>query len=195
MIFFVLFIGLSLCMTITEIEIVTIYFKPTTTALSLTTETSIPNHPNSEIFNYQGAYELNTTFAEIMLKGHNDKRSMHQAQKLAWNNTLFDYASKFTDKYDCSGVLKHSGGIYGENLALGYTPNGAISAWYNEIHDYDFNTHNQYNHFTALIWNSTSQLGCAYKYCNPTWSDYIVCSYYPAGNVVGRSQQNVFRSE
>lgn len=131
-------------------------------------------------------------FQDVMLSAHNEKRALHGSQSLHWNSTVYDYAKKYAESYDCSGYLKHSGGSFGENLALGYTPEGAVNAWYNEGKDYQYGTENTYNHFTAVVWNSTNSLGCAYKNCKNAWGYYIVCSYYPAGNIIGYSEQNVF---
>ncbi|CAH2352052.1 probable pathogenesis-related protein CaO19.2336 [[Candida] railenensis] len=132
------------------------------------------------------------SFDSIMLAAHNNFRSLHNAQQVAWNTTLYDYAYSYASKYDCSGDLVHSGGPYGENLAIGYTPNGSVNAWYDEGQSYNYKTQDTYDHFTQVIWNGTSQIGCAYKYCNEVWGKYIICSYYPPGNIIGESSENVF---
>ncbi|ODV80991.1 PR-1-like protein [Suhomyces tanzawaensis NRRL Y-17324] len=133
------------------------------------------------------------TFKADILDLHNRYRLVHRAQHLHWNDTVEAYAESFASRYLCSGVLEHSGGPYGENLAIGYTTTGAVDAWYEEGAGYDYGSESTYNHFTAMIWNSSSSLGCATHYCNSVWGTYIVCSYYPAGNVVGYSSVNVFR--
>ena len=132
------------------------------------------------------------SFPVTILNKHNHYRRIHFAQDLAWNNSLFEYASNFASQYNCSGILAHSGGPYGENIAIGYSTSGAVSAWYNEGNDYKYGGENVYNHFTALVWNSSSQVGCAFKQCGDVWGKYIVCSYYPPGNVVGQALYNVF---
>lgn len=146
--------------------------------------------PNKII--YSGKYLFNESFAIDILNQHNIKRKLHGTQSLSWNSTVFEYAAAYAQDYDCSGILTHSGGKYGENLAIGYSTDGSVNAWYDEGGTYKYGLENVYNHFTALIWNSTSQVGCAYKYCSQTWGTYIVCSYYPAGNVIGYSTENVF---
>ena len=77
-------------------------------------------------------------------------------------------------------------------------------------------------HFTQLVWRNTTTVGCARTECNggqkggngdaPGWyvlstislvitiigltSDrYIVCEYYPAGNVLDQFKDNVMRQE
>lgn len=201
--------------TITKVKVVELYVQPpppSTSVTKSTTESRSTNNSNSitnsmsttkskttseskstdSEFEYDGSYKFNKTFAEIMKEDHNQKRSLHGAQKLTWNSTLFDFASAYAQKYDCTGKLKHLGGPYGENLAIGYSPTGAIDAWYDEGKTYQYGLESTYDHFTALVWNSSSQLGCAYKYCNEVWGSYIICSYYPPGNVVGKSSENVF---
>lgn len=146
---------------------------------------------SSNDISYEGKYQFNETFATEILNQHNNKRKLHRAQPLQWNSTVFEYAAKHAQEYDCSGILTHTGGKYGENLAIGYTIDGSINAWYNEGKTYKYGLEDTYNHFTALIWNSTSLVGCAYKYCSQTWGNYIICSYYSAGNVIGYSSENV----
>ncbi|CCE80141.1 Piso0_003241 [Millerozyma farinosa CBS 7064] len=159
---------------------------------STTASQSSSQSSGQSSISYDGPYSFNETFAQEMLSEHNKKRALHRAQQLEWNSTVFDYAANYAQKYDCSGKLKHSGGPYGENLAVGYSPIAAVDAWYDEGKSYKYGTESTYDHFTALVWNSTSQLGCAYKNCNSEWGTYIVCSYYTAGNVVGESSKNVF---
>jgi len=89
--------------------------------------------------------------------------------------------------------LTHTHGQYGENLACGYKDGpSAVKAWYDEGETYDYSTANEYNHFTQLVWKDTTKLGCAYKDCSAeNWGLYIICSYDPAGNVIGKEKQNV----
>lgn len=178
---FLFFIIISInAIYVAKIETVQVYVKP-----------KQDNNDNNGI-SYDGSYSFNESFATTMLENHNKKRKLHGSQSLEWNSTVFEYAAKYAEEYDCSGVLTHSGGKLGENLAIGYSTVGALNAWYNEGKTYKYGLENTYDHFTALIWNRTSQLGCAYKYCSQTWGIYIVCSYYPAGNVIGQSLKNVF---
>ena len=130
-------------------------------------------------------------FSKNILDAHNAKRARHGVPNLSWDNAAYQYAQAYADKYDCSGNLKHSGGKYGENLGVGFsTGQSVVNAWYNEAGedgtDYDYGSATDYNHFTALIWKSTTKVGCAYKDCSAqNWGKYIVCSYDPAGNVIG----------
>lgn len=134
-------------------------------------------------------------FASSMLAEHNKKRELHQnTPDLTWSETLASYAQNYADNYDCSGNLVHSGGQYGENLAVGYGTTGAVDGWYNEIKNYDFSNpgfSSNTGHFSQLVWKSTTQVGCGVKSCGGVWGDYVICSYDPAGNVSGEYADNV----
>ncbi|RFU31347.1 hypothetical protein B7463_g4996, partial [Scytalidium lignicola] len=91
-------------------------------------------------------------------------------------------------------ILK--GGPTGENLAAGY-PNASasIDAWGLEREKYNFNKpgfSEATGHFTQLVWSNTTSVGCGRVNCSgkngtPGW--YVVCEYYPRGNVVGDKNQ------
>ncbi|EJS43152.1 pry1p [Saccharomyces arboricola H-6] len=134
-------------------------------------------------------------FASNILAEHNKKRALHKdTPALAWSSTLATYAQDYADNYDCSGTLTHSGGEYGENLALGYDGPAAVDAWYNEISDYDFSNpgfSSNTGHFTQVVWKSSTQVGCGIKTCGGEWGDYVICSYNPAGNYEGEYADNV----
>ncbi|CAI1510715.1 hypothetical protein SEUBUCD646_0J01320 [Saccharomyces eubayanus] len=134
-------------------------------------------------------------FASSVLAEHNKKRALQKdTPALTWSDTLATYAQDYADNYDCSGTLTHSGGSYGENLALGYDGPGAVDAWYNEISDYDFSNpgfSGNTGHFTQVVWKSTTQVGCGIKTCGGAWGDYVICSYNPAGNYEGEYAENV----
>lgn len=137
---------------------------------------------------------LSTSQSEV-LSEHNIKRALHEdTPSLTWSDELASYAQAYADEYDCSGTLTHSGGAYGENLALGYSPAKAVDAWYNEIDSYDFSSpgySSSTGHFTQLVWKSSTELGCGFKTCGNEWGTYVICSYNPAGNVLGEFSENV----
>ncbi|KAI5951395.1 hypothetical protein KGF54_004469 [Candida jiufengensis] len=137
------------------------------------------------------------SFAQSILDAHNQKRALHGVPALSWDQTLSNYAQNYANKYDCSGSLSHSGGPYGENLAVGYKDGvSALNAWYDEIKDYTWN--NQFSsatgHFTAVVWKSTSKLGCANKQCGSGL--YVICSYSDSvPNLVGAFAQNILNNK
>lgn len=132
-------------------------------------------------------------FSKAILDAHNDKRALHGVSALSWSQSAYDYAQAYADKYSCSGSLTHSGGSYGENLAVGYSSGpAAVDAWYSEGDDYNYSSASTFDHFTAIVWKSTTKVGCAYKDCRSNnWGLYVICSYDPAGNVVGQGKSNV----
>lgn len=192
-------------LTVTQVELVQVFVQqpqPNKTnaatqnvVVTLSQDELSTNSAYADIYSYTGEHNLNATFAELMVYEHNLKRQQHRAQRLVWNSTLFEFADTYASSYACSGVLTHSGNaFYGENLAIGYSPVGAIDAWYKEGDSYDYSKHETYNHFTAMVWNDTTAIGCQSRYCSQVWGSYIICSYYPPGNIVGQSQENVFSS-
>jgi len=92
-------------------------------------------------------------------------------------------------------------GQYGENIAAGtgggYTIGDATGDWAAEASQY--NSANPVpSHFTQMVWKGTTQVGCAVQTCasgtifpSGGTSQYYVCEYFPAGNVIGEFAQNV----
>lgn len=165
-----------------------------TTAAAATTSANAATTASSTSTSAAASSTASGDFESAILARHNEYRADHGVSALTWDDTLATYAQNYADKYDCSGTLTHSGGAYGENLALGYTTTGAVDVWYNEGSDYDYSTCNTYDHFTQVIWKSTTKVGCGYKYCSSYWGTYIVCSYDPAGNVIGECSSNVLEA-
>ena len=163
-------------------------YSPTTSTSSTSTSTSTStSSPTSD--SVTGDKE----FADNILKAHNKYRSDHDAKALVWDNDAYEYAQNNADNYDCSGVLTHTHGQFGENLAAGFSDGpAAVKAWYVEGDLYNYQSANTYNHFTQVVWKSTSKVGCAYKDCSSQgWGLYVVCEYDPPGNVIGHSRANV----
>ncbi|KAA8900625.1 hypothetical protein TRICI_006183 [Trichomonascus ciferrii] len=131
-------------------------------------------------------------YAKKCIDRHNNDRSKHSAPKLAWNDTLADYAKKYLQNQNC--VFAHSGGPYGENIAMGYdSAEDAIKAWYEENKKYNFQA-GQFSestgHFTQMVWKSSTQIGCADVDCGDKGT-FMACEYFPRGNVMGQFVENV----
>jgi hypothetical protein len=66
-----------------------------------------------------------------------------------------------------------------------------VDAWALERKSYNYKDPSfseKTGHFTQVVWKATTSVGCGRKACNGTgnvsgW--YIVCEYYPPGNVIG----------
>ncbi|KAI9754216.1 MAG: hypothetical protein M4579_004813 [Chaenotheca gracillima] len=140
------------------------------------------------------SYTAPSEFEKTMLSVHNMYRDQHNASALSWNTSLADFGNHWAE--GC--VWKHSGGPSGEDLAAGYAnATAAVEAWGNERAQYNFAKQGfseQTGHFTQVVWKGTKTVGCGRVKCDgknktPGW--YVVCEYYPAGNVGGEYDQNV----
>ncbi|KAF2645843.1 PR-1-like protein [Massarina eburnea CBS 473.64] len=141
-------------------------------------------------------YTKDDVFKQAVLNVTNTYRKQHNATSLKWNDTLAGVAEKWSER--C--VFEHSGGPTGENLSSGYAnASASIVVWGNERTIYDFKKgefSKATGHFTQLVWKSTTSVGCGRTECNgksgkkaPGW--FVVCEYYPHGNVIGSFIQNV----
>ncbi|KAI1822875.1 PR-1-like protein [Xylaria intraflava] len=134
-------------------------------------------------------------FTSAILNSTNFYRTTHSASPVVWNDTLASFATSYL-KNNTACVFKHSGGPYGENIAMGY-PNAAasIEGWGNEGANYDYD-HPDFSestgHFTQLVWKDTTDVGCGQALCG-TNSWFFVCEYWPRGNILGHFQGEVGR--
>ncbi|CAO3655203.1 unnamed protein product [Mucor hiemalis] len=134
-----------------------------------------------------------------IVKVHNKLRSKHHSPALKWDTKLAKYAQQWSNKCE----FQHSQGPYGENLALGYpTWTSVINGWYSEVKNYNYNSPGfamNTGHFTAIVWKSTTKVGCGVKTCNNLGKGVklYTCSYAPFGNIVSADnayfKQNVVR--
>ncbi|KAM3077605.1 hypothetical protein ACMFMG_006939 [Clarireedia jacksonii] len=134
------------------------------------------------------SYTSDSEFESDMLKAHNFYRSEHNVSNLIWNDTSADYARNWSR--GC--VFEHSGGPLGENLAAGYlNASASVDAWGLERLHYNYDKpgfSEETGHFTQLVWSNTSSVGCGRTECkgeNSTPGWYVVCEYWPRGNIVG----------
>ncbi|KAL6850622.1 hypothetical protein ACO1O0_007746 [Amphichorda felina] len=138
-------------------------------------------------------------FTSAVLNSTNTFRAQHNASDLTWNGTLADFAASYLDGDDLPDCeVKHSGGPYGENLAKGY-PNvtASVDAWGDEREEYDWGDaefSKDTGHFTQLVWQNTTDVGCGRRLCGEQgW--YLVCEYWPRGNVEGEFDEAVGEEE
>lgn len=131
-------------------------------------------------------------FTSAILNSTNFYRDEHNATALTWNDTLSDFADDYLSDSNCK--FAHSGGPYGENLAEGYhNATASVEGWGNEREQYNFGDPGfgeKTGHFTQLVWKNTTDVGCAAKLCG-TKGWYLVCEYWPRGNVEGEYKEAV----
>ncbi|WVW86778.1 hypothetical protein I302_108832 [Kwoniella bestiolae CBS 10118] len=126
---------------------------------------------------------------------HNSWRNQYGAGNVSWGNELAGYAN--THASVCASMT-HTNGPYGENLAVGTDGFidiiGSIQMWMDEASEYDANNPT-YSHFTQVVWKETTTIGCAAINCGANTGLagqlYVMCEYYPRGNVIGAFAQNV----
>ncbi|MCB1179450.1 MAG: hypothetical protein KDK36_17850 [Leptospiraceae bacterium] len=90
----------------------------------------------------------------------------------------------------------------GENLYYYYSSrsfsvgekhgNGAVDSWYSEIEDFQYSSKGvicpkrgkkgAIGHFTQVMWEDSTNLGCAAAQCNGGKKVVVVCNYGPGGN-------------
>lgn len=129
--------------------------------VTITTITAAPTQPTSE-----PQYVSDSLFTSAILNSTNFFRYEHNVSALTWNTTLASFATNWVSNCNFS----HTGGPYGENLAEGYAnATAAVEAWGLERTEYNFGDpgfSEQTGHFTQLVWESTTTVGCGRKYCS-----------------------------
>ncbi|KAK4695860.1 hypothetical protein P7C71_g1964, partial [Lecanoromycetidae sp. Uapishka_2] len=142
-------------------------------------------------------YTSDSDFQAAILNSTNTYRTQHNATALVWNDTLATYAATYATKCDWG----HSHGPSGENLAEDYANvTDAVDGWGDEREKYDFGNggfSEATGHFTQLVWKATTSVGCGRVDCDGKGGSaqgwFVVCEYWPAGNVEGQFAQEVGR--
>jgi len=144
---------------------------------------------------------------------HNEKRAQVSPaavkclHKLKWDDNLAKLAQAWSNK--C--IFEHGdvderfrtkapdgrpyGTRTGQNLAMAQkggtlTIRESVAMWFNEYKDYDFCANKNKNppamigHYTAMVWNETTHVGCGWAKCGGVGNvgELITCNYWPAGN-------------
>ncbi|XP_075407382.1 glioma pathogenesis-related protein 1 [Tenrec ecaudatus] len=111
----------------------------------------------------------------------------------AWSSTC---QFKHNDRLKLPRRLHANFMSLGENIWTGslsaFSVSSAITSWYNEVKDYNFNTRacrRVCGHYTQVVWANTYKVGCAVQFC-PRVSGFatlsngahFICNYGPGGN-------------
>ena len=136
-----------------------------------------------------------------MIAAHNEARRAYGVQPLSWDEGLARSAAVYAAKLARSGRFEHDKQVgvsprQGENLFVGtrsaYSYGDMIGLLIDERRFYKPGrfpdvSHSgsvwQVGHYTQIIWPTSQRVGCATA--SNRSSDYLVCRYLPAGNVVG----------
>jgi pathogenesis-related protein 1 len=154
------------------------------------------------------AYALDGEQQSEMVKVHNQYRAeVGISSNVTWSVKLGEmaqaYANKLKDERGCNPIHSQADDV-GENLywasAIKYssgitevqriTAQRVADAWGSEKSDYSYSSNSCASgkicgHYTQMVWENTSQIGCAQAVCADN-SQIWVCNYYPAGNYVGQ---------
>jgi hypothetical protein len=139
-------------------------------------------------------------FVETMLAAHNGLRASLGLSELNWDPGLAadagTYAAQLaqTRRFDHSSELQSVG--QGENLWMGtraaFSYREMIASWSDEGADFVKGSFPQVSrtgswhdvgHYTQMVWGGTRSVGCAVA--SNADDDFLVCRYFPAGNVYG----------
>jgi|GEM_PF-801909 len=133
---------------------------------------------------------------KMILRAHNVERRLVYNRDLLWDSNLEESAAQWATHLADSNMLYHSpnrNGI-GENcaFAVSYTPEDvkwAVDLYVREKKYYhgeeiSFQNYIEFGHYTQVIWNNTTHVGCAEV--RGKYGSFVVCQYYPAGNMIGK---------
>lgn len=140
-------------------------------------------------------------FAARLLEAHNAERRRLDVPELRWSAKLAaeaqSYAQVLADRQALAHASRTERGGAGENLWAGragfYSAEEMVGSMIAERRDFtpgEFpkvsrtGQWRDVGHYTQLIWRETTEVGCAVA--PGGGQDWLVCRYWPAGNVYGR---------
>jgi Cysteine-rich secretory protein family len=142
-------------------------------------------------------------FRSEMMHDHNDLRRRYGIAPLAWDDALAADARTYARTLAAKHVFEHAPRlpgrpVQGENLWMGtlsaYSYRDMTGSWIEEGTDFApgrfpavsrTGSWHDVGHYTQMIWAGTHAFGCGLA-ANRN-NEYLVCRYYPAGNVWGES--------
>ncbi|KAK8043317.1 hypothetical protein PG993_005747 [Apiospora rasikravindrae] len=147
------------------------------------------------------------------VNSHNQHRSNHSAPEAQWNERIAGYAANTAASCKYAHDMKQGDADYGQNIAMWGLSSGAeklgdvgainmaiTDMWYNgELNLFlpsyygeaspDMTNFEKWGHFSQLVWKESTS-GTMNDIMD-TW--FMVCNYYPAGNMGGGYAKNVLR--
>jgi hypothetical protein len=137
---------------------------------------------------------------QVVVKAHNETRAAYGSPPLVWNDELAADAMTYARKLAVTRTFGHDpqSGVFprqGENLFMGtrgaYSFAEMMEPLIDEKQDFkpgrfpDVSRTGDWSdvgHYTQIVWPATTSVGCAVA--SNDEDDYLVCRYYPAGNVI-----------
>ena len=145
-----------------------------------------------------------SAFSDAILAAHNTERAnvnppaSTPIPALTWSSDLAATAQAYAQQCNLAPNPNRGAGI-GENVAAAAGTADAsslVQQWTDEKANYDYATNSctsgTCGHYTQMIWESTTQVGCGIAQClrgtifPGSAATLLVCDYSPTGNVVGR---------
>ena len=131
---------------------------------------------------------------------HNQVRASAGVRPIYWDAALASAADRYAAELARTGRWGHSPPAarpgQGENLWMGtrgaFSVDQMVGAWASEGRLFRpgrfpqvsiAGNWEQVGHYSQMIWPGSSRVGCALR--SSARSDYLVCRYSPAGNIVG----------
>lgn len=144
-----------------------------------------------------------------MVAAHNKWRAQVGVGELSYSLSLEASAQAWADQLkqarQCRMQHSKTEGRYGENLywssALRWSdgrreqaqvlPDKVVDSWGSEKRDYNHEKNSckpgkMCGHYTQMVWQTSTEVGCAKAVCADSQDQVWVCQYQPAGNWVGR---------
>lgn len=156
----------------------------------------------AEDFDYDVVARNESQMAENIINLHNVERTRQGYPALQWDNGLAHDASAYAKTLADQDRFEHadqSAGddAQGENLWMGskhaYDWEAMVAMWLDEGRNTKSGSFpnvaktgdwSEVGHYTQMIWPETTKIGCGLG-ANRN-DEYLVCRYYPAGNVIGQ---------
>jgi hypothetical protein len=135
-----------------------------------------------------------------VVAAHNAARRAAGQRPVKWDDGLGAQAARYAFQLAISDRFAHSAASVrkgaGENLWMGtrgaFTVNSMIDSWLSEGRSFRAGVFpvvsrtgdwRDVGHYTQIVWPATRKVGCALA--TNASADYLVCHYWPAGNVQG----------
>ncbi|KAI9716910.1 MAG: hypothetical protein M1812_005059 [Candelaria pacifica] len=180
---------------------------PTSTTPSVTLTSVTPSSTASSTSSAAAAPAgYGSDYQSKALNAHNLHRANHSASALTWSSDLASTAAKIASSCNYAHNTEMDGGGYGQNIAAGIETDNVhqiiTNLFYNGEFDYygnmwgqdnpDMSNFEKWGHLTQVLWQGTTQLGCATQKCDTlanTGPDippyFTVCNYKDPGNYAG----------